>query len=195
MTIKTAGQIQEIGGHIEELAGADTREKVMQGSNKTAKSSNPEEIALWLNEAVDRLDGLVDKNTREQIMAACGHNCCTKNIRMIHAAQTRRQKFPTEETFLKAEMNKPTKGTRLELQGDTLIQYYAPHSYTTPRRCYCSLMRGLPENVISSPTYCQCARGFVETYWEGALNRPVRVEVQGTAITGADECKFVIHLH
>jgi hypothetical protein len=195
MTAKTDGQIQEIGGHIEEFAGVETREKVMQGSKKTAGSSNPKETALWVKEAIDRLDGLVDRKTRDQIMAACGHNCCAKNNRMVQAVQIRRQKFSTEEAFLKAELEKPSKGTRLELQGNSLVQFYTPHSYTRDMRCYCGLMRGLPENVTASSTYCQCARGFVETYWAGALGRPVRVEVQGTAITGADECKFIINLH
>jgi hypothetical protein len=127
-------------------------------------------------------------------MTACGHNCIAHNNRLAQAIRARRQKYPTEDAFLKAEAKKPVKGTRLEFQGKTLIQYYTPHTYSTPRRCFCGLMFGLPEGVNASPTYCQCSRGFVEKYWEGALGRPVRVEVKETAITGADECKFIIHL-
>jgi predicted hydrocarbon binding protein len=55
-------------------------------------------------------------------------------------------------------------------------------------------MHALPEGVNASPTYCQCPRGFVEKYWEAALGRPVKVVVEHTAITGGDECKFIIHL-
>jgi hypothetical protein len=194
MSNRTAGQIQEIGGHIEEFAGAETCAKVMQNSEKAGKSSNPEKIALWVKEAIDRLDGIVDKDTRDRIMSTCGHNCCATNNRMVKAAQNRRQKFPTEDAFLKAEMEKPAKGTRLELHGNMLVQIYTPHNYTRDIRCFCSLMRGLPEDVNASPTYCQCARGFVETYWAGALGRPVRVEVKETAISGGNECKFNIHL-
>jgi len=54
-------------------------------------------------------------------------------------------------------------------------------------------MVALPEGTNVSPTYCQCSRGFVKVL-EGALGRPVQVEVKETAITGADECKFIIHL-
>ena len=46
MSNKSAGQIQEIGGHIEEFAGAKTREKVMAGSEKIAASSDRTKIAL-----------------------------------------------------------------------------------------------------------------------------------------------------
>jgi len=191
---RVAGQIGEIGGHIEEFAGAKTRQKVMEGSEKAVVSSDRKKIALWVKDAIDRLDAATTPEKCRQIMAACGHNCIAHNPRMAQAIRTRREKYPTEEAFLKAEVKKPIKGTRLESQGGTLIQYYTPHTYSTPRRCFCGLMFALPEGVNVSPTYCQCSRGFVEKYWEGALDRPVKVEVKGTALTGSDECKFVIQL-
>jgi hypothetical protein len=194
MSNKIAGQIQEIGGHIEEYAGVKIREKVMEGSEKAANSSDRREIALWVKDAMDRLDASTTPEKSRQIMAACGHNCCAHNNRLVQGIKNRGQKYTTEEDFLKAEAKKPVKGTRLELQGKILIQYYTPHVYTTPRRCFCSLMIALPEGINASPTYCQCSRGFVEKYWEAALGRPVRVEVKETAITGAEECKFIIHL-
>ena len=194
MTAKTAGQIQEIGGHIEEIAGKKVREKVMEGSEKAAKSSDRVKVALWVKDAVDRLDAAVTPEKCQQIMTACGHSCIAHNKGLANGLKTRRQKHPTEEAFLKAEVKKPVKGIRLELQGKTLIQYYTPRSYSSPRRCFCSLMNALPEGVNASPTYCRCSRGFVEKYWEGALGRPVEVEVKETVISGADECKFIIHL-
>jgi hypothetical protein len=191
---KTAGQIEEIGGHIEEFAGAEIRKKVMEGSKQAAASSDRRQITLWLKDAMDRLDAATTPEKCRQIMTACGYNCIAHNNRLAQAIRARRRKYPTEEAFFKAEAKKPVKGTRLEFQGKTLLQYYTPHTYTTPRRCFCSLMLGLPEGVNVSPTYCQCSRGFVEKYWEGALGRPVRVEVKETAITGSDECQFIIHL-
>ena len=194
MSKRIAGQIEEIGGHIEEFAGVKTRKKVMEGSEKAAASADRKKIALWVKDAIDRLDASTTPENCKQIMAACGHNCIAHNARLAQAVRARRQKYPTEEAFLKAEAKKPVKGTRIELKGKTLIQFYTPHVYSTPRRCFCSLMLGLPEGINASPTYCQCSRGFVEKYWEGALGRPLRVEVKETAITGADECKFIIHL-
>ncbi len=194
MTNKTAGQIQEIGGHIEEFAGRKVRDKVMEGSEKTAASKDRRQVALWVKEAINRLDASTTPEKCRQIMAACGHNCIAHNSRMTQAIKARRQKYQTEEEFLKAEAKKPIKGTRLELQGNTLIQFYTPHTYSTPRRCFCGLMFALPTGINVSPTYCQCSRGFVEKYWESALGRPVRVEVKETAITGGKECKFIIHL-
>lgn len=194
MNKKTAGQIQEIGGRIEQFAGAKVREKVMEGSDKTAAFSNPEKVALWVKEAINKLDTLTPSAKREQIMTSCGHNCIALNKRPMESAKTRRRKYPTEEAFLIAEVQKPPKGIRLKREGDLLIQYYTPHAFGRGMRCYCSLMRGLPEGLTASPTYCQCSRGFIEKYWEGILGRKVCVELGATAISGADECMFTIHL-
>jgi hypothetical protein len=194
MTSKVAGQIRELGGNIAAIAGAKVRDKVMEGSEKAGKFSDRQKIALWVKEAIDRLDSCTTPEKCKQIMAACGHNCLAHNNRMAQAVKARRQKYKTEEEFLKDEARRPSKFTRIELQRKALVQYYTPHSYSTPRRCFCGLMFALPEEINASPTYCQCSRGFVEKYWEAALGRPVKVEVAYTAITGGDECKFIIHL-
>jgi hypothetical protein len=194
MVKKTAGQIEEIGGQIEKFAGLDLRQKVMKDVDEVAASSDQKKVALWVKGAMDRLDTLTDFAKREQIMLACGYNCIAINKRPMETARTRRQKFPTEEAFLAAEVQKPPKGFRFEREANVLIQYYTPLTFGVGMRCYCSLMHGLPEGVIASSTYCQCSRGFVEKYWECILGRSVRVSLGDTAISGADECKFVIHL-
>jgi hypothetical protein len=193
MSDKT-GQIREIAGRIEQFAGAADRERFMEGSGKIAAFSDPEKIALWVKGAIDRLDAAVAQPQREQIMLACGYNCISLNKRPLEAARSRRRKFPDENSFLKAEIGKPPAGMRFELNGRELVQYYTPRTYGRGMRCYCGLMHGLPEGVNASATYCQCSRGFVEKYWEGILGRSVRVDLGPTAVTGADECKFTIHL-
>ena len=194
MAPKTAGQIKEIGMNIERFAGTDIHKKIMDGSDKVAASSDMKKVAIWVKGAMGRLEASTDLVKCEQIMLACGYNCFERNKRPMEIAKVRRQKYHTEEAFPAAEVKKPPKGFRFEREGNMLIQYYTPHTYGTGIRCYCSLMRKLPEEVTASSTYCQCSQGFVETYWEGILGRPVRVELGNTAISGSDECKFVIHL-
>jgi hypothetical protein len=194
MTAKTVGQIKEIGGRIEQFAGTDIHKKVMDGSDKVTASSDMKKVAMWVKAAMDRLEASTDLVKCEQIMLACGYNCFERNKRPMEIAKVRRQKYHTEEAFLATEVKNPPKGFRFEREGNMLIQYYTPHTYGAGIRCYCSLMRKLPEEVTASSTYCQCSRGFVEKYWEGILGRPVRVELGNTAISGSDECKFVIHL-
>jgi len=46
MTAKTAGQIQEIGGQIEKVAGKKVSAKVMEGSEAISKSNDRQKVAL-----------------------------------------------------------------------------------------------------------------------------------------------------
>jgi hypothetical protein len=194
MATKIAGQIQEIGGQVEKIAGKKARDKVMEGSEKASASKDRREAALWVKQAVDRLDAVAAPQKCRRIMTACVYTCIAHNKGLANGIKNRRYKYRTEEEFLKAEIKKPVRGIRLERQGNTLIQYYTPYAYSPPRRCFCSLMFALPEGTNTSPTYCYCGQGFVEKYWEGALGRPVKVEVKATTLTGANECKFIIHL-
>ena len=59
-------------------------------------------------------------------------------------------------------------------------------------RCYCGLLRALPEDKTVSSTYCNCAKGFVKTYWESVLGKPVQVQLKQSAVAGAEECEFLI---
>ena len=166
----------------------------MAGSETMSKSTDKIKVALWVKDAIDRLDASATPEKCRQIMTACGHSCIAHTKIFTEGIRKRRQKYSTEEAFLKAEIKKPLKGIRLELQGKTLIHYYTPRTHSTPRRCFCSLMVALPEGVNASPTYCQCSRGFVEKYWEAALGRPVKVEVKETSMTGANECRFIVQI-
>jgi hypothetical protein len=186
--------LDTIQENIEALAGEATGQAVMQGREALKDSSKPEKVAAWMQGAMARLDGLVDAEARGAIMTHCGHNCARINASAIQRGVKRRAKYPTLEAYLAAEEADPSAGTRLERAGDVIYQYYTPRAFTHPMRCYCSLWRGLPDDQTTSLTYCQCSRGFVEKFWEAVVGAPVRVELLASAISGADECKFAIHL-
>lgn len=194
MPDKILGQIDEIGRNVEEFAGYDVRVKVMEGSDKIRSTSNPVKVAEWTRSAVDRLDKLTNGSTAARVMLNCGYNCILVNQRPLVNAKARRRKYPNDDAFLEAEAKKPPRGMRFERKGNTLIQYYTPRSFGSGMRCYCSLLRGLPAGKTVSLIYCQCSRGFVQKYWEGILGRQVEVDLLESAVSGADECKFVIHL-
>lgn len=187
-------QIQEIGQTVERLAGEEIAQQVMAGSEAIKASTKPPKVAAWVKGAMERLDTLTAEPVRAQIMIECGYNCAIANGGVIQRAQARRRKFATNEAFLEAEQQNPPAGTRLVLDGNTLYQYYMPRAFRHPMRCYCSLLRGLPDDQTTSLTYCYCSQGFVQKYWEGVLEQPVSVEIVESAVSGADECKFVIHL-
>ncbi|MCX5970223.1 MAG: DUF6144 family protein [Coprothermobacterota bacterium] len=177
---------------MENLAGADTVRQVMTGNEVITASSKPAKVAVWVQGAMERLDRLVDAETRNRIMNRCGVNCAAAHQEVIRLAKNRRTKAGNLEAFLTEEERNPPAGTRLQRQGEVWFQYYAPHDYSRPMRCFCSLMSGLPEGQTVSATFCQCSVGFVRAYWEALLDQPVEVELVQSAVTGAEECKFRI---
>ena len=188
------GMIREIGHNIERFAGEEIKKKVMKGSEHITVNSSKKKIAEWVKNAIDRLDSLVDEKTRNQIMENCGYNCALVNKRIIEKAKARRKKYKNINEFLEAEQRNPMPGTRLIREGNVIYLFYIPQSYTKPMRCYCSLLKGLPDDETVSLTYCHCAKGFVKKFWETILERPVKVELIQSVVSGAAECKFAIYL-
>lgn len=186
-------QIREIGNNVERHAGKEVRDRVMQGSEEVKDSSSPQQVSRWVKAAMERLDQLADEETRCRAMMDCGRKCADVH-KTAEKAAARRARFATLDEFLEAEERHPQPGTRLVREGDVVYQFYAPHSYRRPVRCYCSLVNGLPEGETISPTYCQCSRGFAQRTWEAIVGRPVQVEILGSCVCGAQECKFAIHL-
>jgi hypothetical protein len=189
-----AGPLRELGGRIEEFAGVIVRQKVMQGSDELVAAADPVKTAIWMKEAIDRLDTSITPDKCKQIMTACGNACLAMNIKGMEESKEARRTCATEEEFLKIELNAQPDITRFERNGGILYWYYTPHKIGKGKRCFCPLFSMLPEGVNASPTYCQCSRAFVQAYWEGILGRSINVELGETSITGADECKFIIYL-
>jgi len=188
------GMLQQIKGCAEQFAGKHLAQKIMEGSENITEKTDKKKTAQWVRNAMQKLDAAVDGKTRVQIMQNCGYNCAKKNHKVIERAVARRKKYGNILEFSEAEQQKPMKGTKLEREGNILYQFYTPQTFTRPMRCYCGLFRELPKEDTVSITYCNCSKGFVEKYWEEVLERPVEVEILQSAISGAKECKFAIHL-
>jgi hypothetical protein len=186
------GMLVVLEKNIEVLAGKSVSKRVMEGSENITEKTDKRKTAEWVKKAMEKLDALVNEDARIKIMENCGHNCANVNKKVIQRAKARRTKFRSLDEFLAAEQKKPMSGTRLVREGNTLTQFYTPRAFTRPMRCYCSLFRGLPDNETVSSTYCNCSRGFVKKFWEGVLEKPVKVDLVQSAISGASECKFVI---
>jgi predicted transcriptional regulator YdeE len=193
------GPLEEFGGRIEEFAGSEVSKKVMKGKDEMLDAKDPVKGALWMKEAIDRLDTLANKETCVKIMTACGRSCNAHNIKETEECLTMRSMCATEEEYLEKFLQPPGSGVRYEREGKKLVQYYTPQEYGKGKygkgiRCYCALIGGLPEGTHASPTYCQCSRAFTQAHWEKVLGRPLKVEVGKTAISGSDECQFIIYL-
>lgn len=152
--------------NIELLAGKTISEKTMLGSEKLTEKTDKRKTTEWVKSAMEKLDTLADENTRVRTMENCGSNYAKVNNKIIEKAKKRRTRFRHLEDFFKAEIQKPMAGTRLSLDGETIYQFYTPRAFTRPMRCYCTLLRGLPESEEVSLTYCHCAKGIGRPSWK-----------------------------
>jgi len=116
------------------------------------------------------------------------------NSETIDQALERRAKYDSLEEFLDAEIRTPMRGVKTEYKDSVIDYYYLPQSYMKGLRCYCSLVQDLPADETISPTYCNCSKGYVTTYWEKVTGRPVEVELMESAVSGSDRCWFRIRI-
>ena len=165
------------------------KNKVLEGFEQITFATSNREIAEWYKGVMERLDALVDEGTRNLIMQNCGYyGCAGGNRSEIEKVIEERKKFRNIDDFLDHQVRKGG----ITREGNTLYQTYEPRKAGI--RCWCSLVNSLPDDEIISPTYCQCGLGFAKKYWEDVLQRPVKVELVHSSMSGAKDCKFSIHM-
>lgn len=189
-----SGPLEQLAATVREMVDVETSSSILEGIEALGKNAKPESVALWCKGAIDRMDRLLDEESKVRIMNSLGHNCAEKNKRPIQAAARRRSRYKSLSDFLEAEVKKPPRGTRIGLDGDRILFYYTPNTYRAGLRCYCSLFHGLPPSETASLTYCNCSKGFVEKYWEAITGGPVAVDLEKSCIAGSTECMFTVHL-
>jgi hypothetical protein len=194
MTQKQIGMIKEIEANVRKVAGEEVANEVMEGVGGVNTSTKNIKVAKWVQGMMGRLDTMVPRSQREEVMTRCGLNCARINHKAIELFKKRRAKYASLDSFLTAEAQSSMKGTKLWREENTVVQTYCPRELTRPMRCYCSLVNSLPPDEIMSPTYCQCSRAFVQQMWEETLARPVSVTLIKSALSGATECHFRIKL-
>ena len=179
---------EQLKGSIINKLGPRAEEDIF----KVKTPKNPAIRAQWVKESIARLDESVDEATRGEIMHGNGVNCANHNVGVVKAAIKRRGKYRSLGDFIDAEVKTPQKGTSIERDGDALILSYLPRLYSHPMRCFCGLVKSLPEGETMSLTYCKCSVAFVETWWSAIIGKPVDVKLLESAITGSDKCRFRI---
>jgi hypothetical protein len=172
--------------------GDDIAQQVLTGSEEITESTLPENVSVWMNGALARLGSLVNSERMAGFFQACGGLCAEKNIRPALELRRRKQKAPSLDVFIDAEIaSQASTFSRLEREGDALALYYTP-ARGRKMRCLCPLMRQLPASETAAVSYCQCSRAFTQRYWETVLEQPVQVEMPQSALMGDKECKFLL---
>ncbi|MFW9911349.1 MAG: hypothetical protein ACFFEU_02705 [Candidatus Thorarchaeota archaeon] len=166
------------------------------GSTKAARRDQ----TAWIGAAMNRLDALVDEETRNRILVdTCPHKYPKKRIREM---KSRLQGLGSIDDLLKAMRSDTSWGggsfydypTR---DGNVIHVTKVPYNPKTHKAaltdeekrrtyCHCSIVKSNME--MMSPTFCCCSGGWVKQLWEGVLGIALEVKMTESILKGDKQC-------
>lgn len=177
--IPKTGRIGRFAKIIKKEVSIDLFLNLLKDSEKYS-SFSPSKKAEWWKKTVIRMENELGTERTKEIMTICGSKCCGLGHR-----KTVRKKFEESdsmEEFLKKISAKDV--TYKLIDRNTILAEY--------ERCFCGLVKAT-KTAFPNMTYCQCSTEFNRQYFSSAFDKPVKVELIKSIITGDDSCQFNIH--
>lgn len=183
--IPITGRIGRFAKILEKETTQDILVKVMQDSDKY-KSYNKSEKAAWWKGAMERLEKAIGREKAIKIMKVCGRKCCGVKHRKLAKKYWNESKSLKEFIDILNNQLFGIGGGHIEIKDNHTITGGYGH-------CYCGQVKHTKE-PFPNDIYCRCSSGWLKTFFESAMEKPVKVEMIQTVINGADTCEFVIHI-
>jgi predicted hydrocarbon binding protein len=153
--------------------------KVLKDSDRYS-SFSPSKKAEWWRNTVIRMENELGIEKTEEILSICGSRCCGSGHR-----KTVRKKFEEStsiQEFLKKISAKDVIYTLIN--NNTILAKY--------QRCFCGQVKAI-KTTFPNLTYCHCSAEFNKQYFSSAFNKPVKVALMKSVISGDDSCQFHVH--
>lgn len=195
--------------NLTRVLGDEARETVMQDSERLTLESTVDERFQWVKGAMERLGGLANEDQAYDIVSSCAHVFPEGQIAKLKAAYEdarARTDDPWQAVDAVLDLMEADPGwaERPPREGNVITATKAPRdrqayekAETDAERrsayCFCPLARNHLDDGMS-PTFCYCGSGWFRRQWEGAIGRPVRIEILRSILKGDDVCQFAIHL-
>jgi len=182
------GRIQVLADRLEKFGVApDVAARILEGGEDIRKTTTPEKKAEWFKLAMDRMDALLDRETRQAVREACA--CCLSGKRREISKDIAENHATLEERIAAANEARYVFGRGVTLQDDGRILVYFEDDGKTSYRCVCMPKAKEP----FSPTYCYCCGGHIKHHLQTALGVKLSCEVRSTALTsgGKTPCSFI----
>lgn len=198
-----------LGRNLERVVGDKVRQKVMQGSDELVLASTVDERFRWVKGAMERLDNLADKDQKYDIVSSCAHVfpwSQIEKLKAVYESARARTDDPLEAVDAVIEFmdQDPGWGQRPLRQGNVIYSSKAPRDPQGHEKakdeaekrkayCFCPLVRNHLDEGMPI-TFCYCGAGWYRQQWEGAVGKPVQIEIVKSVLQGDDVCQFAIHL-
>ncbi|MBN1425339.1 hypothetical protein JXA88_12365 [Candidatus Fermentibacteria bacterium] len=196
-------------GNLDRVLGSAAMQAIMVGQDVLTVESAADERFAWAKGAVQRVDETATEFEKYEVLSRCAHVFPAEQVERLRAVYEEAREATGNgllavDAVLEFMENDPVWGRRPYREGRTIFSTKNPRDpkafeqATTPEEkrkaaCFCTIIRQHMEEGMS-PTFCYCSSGWERRQWEGAIGRPVRVDVVKTLLRGDDHCQFAIHL-
>ncbi len=195
--------------NLKRVISEDVQCKVMQRSDDLTVDSSVDERFQWVRGAVVRLGELADEDQIFDVLSRCSHvfpQGQIEKLRAVYETAMAKADAPLEavDAVIAFMGEDPGWGERPLRVGNVIYSAKKPRdpqgckdAKTEAERrrayCFCPLVRShLDEGMPVS--FCYCGAGWYRQQWEGAIEKPVRMEIVKSILKGDDVCEFAIYL-
>lgn len=196
--------------NLNRVLGEETKRVVMQGSAELGIESSVDDRFRWVKGMVERLNGLADEHQKYDILSSCAHVFPAGQIAKLKAvyeetkARTK-DAMQAVDAVLDFMESDPGWGKERPIREGHVI--YSAKSPRDPKGyekaqddlerrrayCFCPLVRNHMDRGMPT-AFCYCGSGWYRQQWEGAIGRPVTIEIVESVLRGDDVCQFAIQL-
>lgn len=179
---------EQLSQHVD----LDTQRAVLDGLDYLGGSPKPKVRVRWAREAMERLDTLLDPETRIRVREGCA--CVLSNEKSIYAQSFRklRKLYRDDDAYLDEVVKYLNATTPLRRcsevtrEGDTL---YSVIAWGT---CGCPVLHEGLHGTLSS-TWCHCSKGSLLSVYRYVFpERVCHMEIVRTIAQGAEDCSFAV---
>jgi hypothetical protein len=140
---------------------------------------NPSKKAEWWKDAIISMENEIGIKKTKEILCKCGEKCCGQGHR-----KTVRKKYEESKSIEEFLEKISIKDVTYELiDKNTIVAEY--------QRCFCGNVKNAT-TTFRNLTYCECGTEFNRQYFSAAFQKPVKVELKNSVISGSDTCKYII---
>ncbi|MFW9824641.1 MAG: hypothetical protein ACFFE4_16985 [Candidatus Thorarchaeota archaeon] len=182
MENKYKGWIEGFGSVVNNQLGVETKQKVLDQCISCQKISNDREMAQCVKEVMIKFDQIVSNEKRDIVMETMGNSCF--NNFFVKTAEDVRKKSNTIVDIIR-NLNKVSGAEHFKLEDNKI--------YATFNQCLCQVGVREAEEPISK-TYCSCSLGWMKSLFKTLLNKPFKVELINSVVSGGKNCHFEIIL-
>jgi hypothetical protein len=167
---------------LDEYVGEEVRKEIFLGYDEISNKVKPEEKAVYAKKLMERMDSMLDDETRIKVRRACSCNLSKLQIAEIDDLMNQ---YDEINNFLIEYSKTLEPGSIKKLDDKLLVSFGWGH-------CVCSVFKKAKTYEPVSKTFCECCNGHVQKWFEYIFKKPIDTEIIKTIATGGDDCLFEI---